>query len=292
MELTSLRDGAPRPWRRHDDICRVLTPLWGDDLRGPAPAGRDWPSPRWPTRRRARRPAPATRCGPPSGRLGADADRVLADARARRAAVRASRGGPGRRGCARSSCGWSGCSVASVDLGDLVRPLAACRRAVRRPRARLRGGPCPHPPRAGPAGCGRRSRRARWRRPRATGGRRPAPCHATARGARRLRLRTGSAEAGALTPREREILAAGRGRAQQRRDRQAAVHLGQDRERARLQRDGQAGRRQPHRGRGARPTCRPDRLSLRGGHRAVPGSVGPSSPDGIRGILTVCEPRP
>ena len=49
-------------------------------------------------------------------------------------------------------------------------------------------------------------------------------------------------------------------RAQQRRDRPAAVHLRQDRERARLQRDGQAGRLQPHRGGRARPAGRPARV--------------------------------
>ena len=246
IELQSLRDGAAAAVATYDDICGVLTPLWGDELRRPAPAGDPRPRRPSPTRRRAPRPPRATRCArPPRGWSPTPTGCWPC---APRTSVRSrSRAAPGRPGCAPRSSGSSGCSVDEVDLDDLVgrwRHASSCSRtsvtSTRRPA---------HAP-SSPSSCAlpvtvKASQAAGRRRPaRSPPGSAPRRCSSELGST----LRAGAADAGALTPREREILALVAAGPQQRRDRQAAVHLGQDRERARLQRDGQARRRQPHRG--------------------------------------------
>ena len=113
IELLSMRDGAAAAVATYDDICARARPAVGRAASAPGCAWPPWPSRPWPTRRRARRPPPATRSGPPPARLVADAERVARGPRGGRAAVRdrgPGLGGPAARG---ASCGSTGCSAAA-----------------------------------------------------------------------------------------------------------------------------------------------------------------------------------
>ncbi len=259
IELQSIRDGAAAAVATYDDICRVLTPLWGEHfgarlrLATLALAALADEAPRTPTGSRDEVRATAAR-------LVTDAERSARGARGGPAAVRRRRarvGGPSaRRG-----------APARVAARRPRRPpgaggtLAQRCRAVRRAGPRLRGGPRADAAGAGPACSGRDRGRSGGGGRRAGGGTAPGR-RATARGAR-VGPAPGRRRRRAADPaRARDPGARGR-RTQQRRDRSAAVHLGQDGERARLQRDGQAGCREPHGSLGARPPIRSDRLTGR-----------------------------
>ena len=257
MELQAIRDGAAAAVSTYDDVSLVLTPLWGQSfgarlrLATLALSALADDAPRTSTAGRAEVRATAAR-------LVTDAERVLAvrDEDLRPFAIEG-RAWEARLRAEELRLEWL--LGGKVDLDRAHQPLARRSRAVRRARPRVRGGPGPRP--AGP-----RPARGRPHRGGAGGGGRrprggPAPPRRTpARGAGlrvafRCRRRRPADATGEGDP------GAGGGRPQQRRDRPTAVHLGQDRERARLQRDGQARRRQSHGGLRARPPRRSHRLS-------------------------------
>ena len=228
-----------QPSRLYDDICEVLIPLWSADfgarlrlatlalaaLADEAPRTRDRGSRRRTGHRSTHRGrGRACRREPGRGRATVpDRGPGLGGAPARRGApagvAAGRRGRPGRP----------------------RRSLGRDRRAVRRAGAPARGGSGPDPA-GGRAPCLRRAGGGRAAGRRAPASSRPG----WAPGPLLDELgsfRAASGHDGKLTPRERRDPGTRGGRSQQRRDRPAAVHLGQDRERARLQRDGQAGRR-------------------------------------------------
>ena len=243
IELQSLRDGAAVAVATYDDICRVLGPLWGESfgarlrLTVLALAALADEAPR--TSTGARDEVRAT-----AARLVGEAEQVLAvraederpfqiegrawEARLRAEELRLEWLLGARVDLADLVGRWRTTVDLFADLGHLLEEARARTRLAQVLRAAGDTEASQHE--AGDrAGAGRAP--ARRAAARGAGHARPVEC----RGRRAHPAR-------ARDPRP------GRRRSQQRRDRSAAVHLGQDGQRARLQRDGQAGGGQPHRG--------------------------------------------
>ncbi len=217
----------------------------------------------WPPLPRRRRPLSVRGSGPPRRRALAEA---TAQAAAERLSRRTRKMGPEARGLAgafsRGACPAALALRCRPGPGRRPRGGVATRRSVRssasvmptRARARAHAWPpCSArpdgPPRPRPRCCSpgggdpARVAAAHRRAACARRSRQPAPA------ARRLSVRRA-----ADASRARGAGPGGPG-PQQRRDRQASVHQHQDGQRPRLERDGEAGRRQPHRGGRGRPSA-------------------------------------